>query len=702
MLTTIQRDAQHAKEYFIGDPYLPSVKPLNELEYTSIAELVANIRKSDKLLYVRTLDVGIRAAGVHNIVEDTAGAVERLVLYNSHATTRAQSLLGEDAIFAIKEPILEIGTNGSSCIRVDHPSDLVPIAPGSPFIPEAFRPSSSGSEESSALDWKAKGNAAYKAGDNLKAVEGFTQGLALCGPDDESTKRDLLRNRAIANTYLKRFESAVSDAKSAVIENEDVQDERTKTLNSKSYFRAARAAYELRNIEDAKDYLTQALKLTPDDKDAQKELARMECRMTELLNGDYDFARMASSVSIKRNRLDHADFLSNVGIHDAGSHGNGLFAVKDIAADELILCEKALCVSFDSDKAPANLTVLDSKSQRQLVGTQASLLFELVEKLLYSPDTARSFFKIYDAGYPLKIPTELVDDTVPVDIFRVQAIVQHNSFGCPNPSSTDKSATDQVRGKAGYPSTGLWMTASYTNHACVGNAMRSFIGDMMIMRATRDITKGEEILMPYRLPDISHRETQIELRKIWGFTCDCPLSIAEAKTSEDQLDERDRLATEIWATMSTHRQQSSEAPSDKWATRIGKRLQGLESTYDKEAFEGLPLLAIAYMDAFFSQIYRLKKQWSKVADRALTALRHFGFDVVASERKITIARNHVHLVPETIHATKLATEAYGKLGQAELADQTENLAKNLYLTLYGNMRGFDDNSWLIGQGRRST
>ena len=58
------------------------------------------------------------------------------------------------------------------------------------------------------------------------------------------------------------------------------------------------------------------------------------------------------------------------------------------------------------------------------------------------------------------------------------------------------------------------MNAAYTNHACNGNAMRSFIGDMIIMKATRDINKGEEILMPYRLPHVDNNVTQEELQNI--------------------------------------------------------------------------------------------------------------------------------------------------------------------------------------------
>lgn len=684
----IQRDSQNTKEYFIGEPYPPSIVPLNKLESTTISDLEANQRKHNNVLFVRTLDLGIRAAGIHNIVEDVSGNVERLVLYNSPATSIAQSLLSEQEVFAVKEPSLEVATSGSSCIRVDHPSDLLHIPRDSPLLPAAFRSQSGAAQEVSALDWKTRGNAAYKAGDNLKAVEEFSQGVLVSAPDDITTKQDLLRNRAIANTYLKRFESAVADAKAAVIEGENLHDDRVNNLNAKSYFRAGRAAYELRNMQDAKDCLTQALKLTPDDKDAQRELARVERRINEILNGEFDFLKIAKSVSTKRNRLDHADFLSNVVVRDAGSHGNGLFAAKDIAAGGLILCEKALCVAFDSDQTSLELTVLDPKSHRQLTGTQASLLFELVAKLLHSPETARNFFNIYDAGYEFKTSSELVDDTVPVDVFRVQAIVQHNSFGCPNPSSTDRKALGQVAGKSGYPSTGLWVTAAYTNHACVGNAMRAFIGDMMIMHATRDIKQGEEILMPYRLPDVDHDATQAELKKIWGFACDCVLCVAEAKSSQSQREVRLRLNTQNWDFLDTNVLQKLEATKEKELTRLTKRKEHIAKTYDNGAFEGIPRLALANVTFYLSHVYHAKSRWANLVQSALDALEAHGLEIHTSEQELTVFHRQVHLVRDTVELAMLAKTAYRKLDQPQLADQMQTFAGKLYQTLYGTLQGF--------------
>jgi SET domain-containing protein len=45
-----------------------------------------------------------------------------------------------------------------------------------------------------------------------------------------------------------------------------------------------------------------------------------------------------------------------------------------------------------------------------------------------------------------------------------------------------------------FHSCGVWPLASYINHSCFSNVRRSFIGDMMIVRATQDLRANTELL----------------------------------------------------------------------------------------------------------------------------------------------------------------------------------------------------------------
>jgi SET domain-containing protein len=69
------------------------------------------------------------------------------------------------------------------------------------------------------------------------------------------------------------------------------------------------------------------------------------------------------------------------------------------------------------------------------------------------------------------------------------------------------------------------------NYACNFNAARTFISDMMIVRASRNIDKGDEILMPYWPLEGYNTATHHRLENTWGFKCDCVICMAENKSS---------------------------------------------------------------------------------------------------------------------------------------------------------------------------
>lgn len=61
----------------------------------------------------------------------------------------------------------------------------------------------------------------------------------------------------------------------------------------------------------------------------------------------------------------------------------------------------------------------------------------------------------------------------------------------------DKSPTNTSRE---FHTCGIWTLASYTNHSCYSNASRSFIGDMMVVRASQDLAPNTELTFWYHPP----------------------------------------------------------------------------------------------------------------------------------------------------------------------------------------------------------
>jgi hypothetical protein len=79
-----------------------------------------------------------------------------------------------------------------------------------------------------------------------------------------------------------------------------------------------------------------------------------------------------------------------------------------------------------------------------------------------------------------------------------------NVFGCPVmtlKSHQDVISNKFLRKEANFYSCGIWINASYINHSCLGNVRRSFIGDMMIVRAAKDMAACTELMFPYKTPE---------------------------------------------------------------------------------------------------------------------------------------------------------------------------------------------------------
>lgn len=645
----------------------------------SIPELQLDTHHRGKVLFVRAIDTALRVAAVHSIVQDNTGIADRLALYNTDVAARAEDLLPEDAILAIKEPYYMAYANRSYSLRVDHPSDLVQLSSLDTRVPGGVSASLVGFDKS-ALDWKKEGNVAYGGENYLAALQAYSRGLDACSLHDIAIRHDLLRNRAIVNIFLKRFEQALADARAAVIPDKERGDD---TLNSKAYERAGLAAYQLSRFQEAEACFRKMQEY--DNKDASIALQRIEQRKQERSRGDYDFMKMSRSANKKHNRLDHADFTSNTTISEAGAHGKGLFATKDIKAGQLIMCEKAMCVAFDSDETSRSYTILNHNTKRALAGTQATLLFTMVQKLVHNPELATVFFDLFDGGYQPKTSLQLVEGLVPVDTFRTQAIIEYNCFECPTVRSSSKAAQKQATSPAGYHSTGLWLRASYINHACDGNALRSFIGDMMIVRATRDIVKGEEILMPYRLPNAVNAITQEELGKAWAFKCDCGLCLAEAASSSSQRKYRSQLIEKMKALCLPQYQHDP-----KTLAQLERLFAKLKSTYDGRHFEGRPRLGLVAPGLWLCQAYNYNRSLDKVIETAIALLQDLGFFISVDGDTVSIDRRHCQLEGTVMDAAMYAARAYYSRGDAGVGHQFEEFARSSYMIINGETRDFED------------
>lgn len=558
--------------------------------------------------------------------------------------------------------------------------------------------------------YKLEGNKAYKEKDYLSALEKYTQGISECGEDEISLKSDLLRNRSITNLYLQRYETATADALASITEGTDLS-LASKKSNAKAYYRAGCALYHREDFKEALGRFRQGLDLLPEDSDCLREIKRTEARLkyvfcpfaielvhlcagltkcSEQTKGMYDFTAISKAASKKHNRLDHASFLPNVEVRQAGSKGRGLFATKDFKAGDLIMCEKAYLVSFSSDSEAETYTVMNLNTNVGVIGTQATLMFNLTQKMLHNPNAAAKYFDLYGGTKQKFTPTQ-IDGVTVVDTFEIAAIREHNAFGCPSVRSTDIPKDSDVDADPRSAS-GIWITASYMNHACDGNAARSFIGDLMIIRATKDIAKGAEIMMPYRMADVDPTVNRKALQHGWKFKCECDLCVTEAKAGGSHLSKRRQLVEEIERLMKNNTLTATSRPSKETVAKAQKLYTQIAATYDDKIFKDRPRLGLADLGLWLLNAQPPMANPRNVIDRAVEILRNCGYAVnfVKGGKEVKLDTKNCFLHLATLDAAMHAAAACSFNGQDALGRQFEDFAKKVYEIRMGTLIGFKE------------
>jgi tetratricopeptide (TPR) repeat protein len=438
----------------------------------------------------------------------------------------------------------------------------------------------------------------------------------------------------------------------------------------KAYYNAGRAAYGLCNYTESMELLSKALELNPTHDGVKKEHARCAARLREEETGEYDFDEMAASLTATHVHLDRASFLRNTRIGPSPHHGRGLFATRDIKAGEVIFVEKAILMpnQYDPSRASAALYAL------------------MVRQLCENPSLSKQVLELYPGKYERSGQEGTIVDGVPVvDVFLLESIRTTNCFSAPRTTLSD-TRPNRVEGRM---AKGLWVHAATLNHSCVANTMRSFIGDILISRATRDIKAGEELFHQYvpvkSLPDIR----ALQQREGWGFECDCDMCTTERKSPEANLAKRKELLAAV-EKLCNKKLPSRELIPDASIRAVDKLARQLEDAHEPSVYgEGMPRLTLIYPCNWLVGAHRGRKNHAKVVKYALKVLRNFGFrvpeetevwdprDVYSQSGNTTLMSLHV------VKALRRLAEAYEALGHKEMAQRSLEAAELGYTMVTG-------------------
>ncbi|KAF2667782.1 SET domain-containing protein [Microthyrium microscopicum] len=578
----------------VGQPYLPCTSSLEDLEPMALADLKLETHHRGRRMTVkRTCPVVVLAGTSWTMVQDDASETERLEIV-LHKTRFGQDVLESAKQFVIKEPYFTVTDQDEPTIRIDHPSDLVVsmedlTKSGLNLNFEVNgNADDSAAAEAMAKKCKEKGNKALKSQELQLAHAHYSEGLKIARQEivvksNPDLGRDISRNRAHVNLLLQQFDEAKADAEAALIGN---QDTRSKELDSKAYFRAASAAYNLANYQDAKGYIGKQLELSPEDKEAKAWLRRIESRLREQDTGKYALKKTRATLSKARPRADAASFFTNTEVKDSPGRGRGLFATRDISAGQIVMVEKAFCVVWGFESEALTAMTYDVRDD-QIRASAVGLAKATVQKLLNNPSQTEGVMDLYGDYEGLGKKALTINEGVMVDSFQVYDIISRNAFG-PGNQYGEEGARNA--------STGLWIWAAYINHSCVPNAKKEYVGDLMVLRATKPIAEGEEIFHSYN-ESSDYEARQDAFKTTWGFECECALCVVEG--AEDAAVRKKRrefvrhaeefVAKEPWA--------NAKKLSISRAQRLKRSIQ---DTYDGEKYKNLPLVGIQRIEEWLA------------------------------------------------------------------------------------------------------
>ncbi|KAL2753071.1 hypothetical protein ACRALDRAFT_1072817 [Sodiomyces alcalophilus JCM 7366] len=651
-----QKGPRMVKKVILALSYPPSSKPIKELEKMPLSDLIVENHHEDAYIVVRTITPPYQGAGTVAIVEDEFGNTEKLALYNQ-GDSSVLSAVPEGSVVLVKEPYYKFSGDHDFMICVDHPSDafLLRQGPDDELIPESFR---TGEPFSTAAEWREAGDKAFMARDFPLAAANYTRALELAPQDDAKFKSDLYTKRAGVNLTLQCYDGALQDALAS----------RGGPTDWKSYFIAARAAYELTDFTTSKTYFEEALQRNPPSSNVQKEYERCLARVEESEKGNYDLAAISRTVTTKNIHLDKASFISNTEVRSSSHHGRGLFAVRDIKAGEIIYAEKATCVpnEFNTEH------------------NSAAAYAQLVAMCKDNPSIHRKVLDLYGGSYKRRgNEGDEMDGRPVIDVFLLESIRRKNCFSGTHVSAAAALVNNSNRSnmwKHGM-SRGLWVYAAYSNHACVPNSNRSFVGDLLVSVASVDIPAGTEITHIYLPPKAAYLRRDEQYRASWGFACDCTLCVGEAKSPRAAHQKRIDMLAEIEAFMGKKGMSPRRYQPDSTIRQMERMAAKLDALHDPDVYAELPKLMLVWPCMWLVEAFVTRKKWTKVVKWSLDVLRGFGFveplrrDEKGDPQLWVFKDVEAVITFETIKALKVLSQAYKALDEESLAAQCEAAAR---------------------------
>ncbi|EJP67491.1 TPR domain protein [Beauveria bassiana ARSEF 2860] len=608
-------------------PYPPSDRFIDELRPIYIKQMRLEEHHRGFKVIVRVLTPPIRWNNIILVVaEDVKGTAVTLRLYHDPSvdTISPEGVIKVESVFLIKEPFFRCAPDNFYSLRVDHISDIVWLESFGSHVPHVWR---TAVPDMSSETVRMQGNEAVRKGFWAEALRLYTDAGRYAVTPEEAQLAFV--NRSLVNLKLNRPEQALLDATKM---NAQI------SPTEKAVFREIKALYKLGYFERCLERLKYFTEKYPTNTDAQLEMNRVNARLREKINGAFPFASMYKQASQGSPLIDCATFSEPVEVRESPGRGRGLFIVNAVKAGQLLLCEKAF-VYKQLDLISASRSILKAPSDEKcpFPGGQVGIVAQLKQGLYHNPEHSLPFLQLHRGDYKA-VNRQRADGNPVVDSFLVSKIASLNCFTPPRTSlgamskawKNKESAHDE---KDDADFIGIWIKASYVNHSCFGNCHRSFIGDMLILRAAADMEPGTELMFDYRQPEhkVSYRppqpkelETYDDVQqslKDWGFTCECVLCRARHATPAAQLNRRKLLLKRLRDILPMQ----GVMPLAEGE----KLLKEIEDTYTASYSAGVPRPELLSLCVSMASKYCQQGDLRKSVSLLLQGLSAFGYDIKA-------------------------------------------------------------------------
>ena len=140
----------------------------------------------------------------------------------------------------------------------------------------------------------------------------------------------------------------------------------------------------------------------------------------------------------------------------------------------------------------------------------------------------------------------------------------------------------------------------------------------------------------------------------------------------------------------THKLTEQYRLRDAVVSRATQLYKDLEQAYDGEHFKNVPRAGLVDLGIWLCQAYSTAATMQRSLNAAERVLSCSGFHVEVERGILSVKRIRASLNNHVVDAAVYAAHAHFYQGQSKLGKQYEDFGKELYRTLYGQLRGFDE------------